>query len=271
MTEQNEIKFPLSKKVKAEFVDKYEKIYMRKPVHNITDEKLVEMVNSHPETLKANEGTQSEPKQEGIQNEEGQISPSTDAAGNETGSEGNDNNESGNLSPLEKISADIKNGEFNGVPSGSLEESDEAKAKAQAEREYQFGEHERLYGNYPDSNLSTDEIAALNLTKENLNEGSKIYFDLFGKQPLPDMTSEQIFSSVAIEQKRQDEAKAKGGTQKPESVLDGLEFDPSKEMLIVSKKDKTDKRVINKATFEFLKGDYDAVVSEPKELQNFKK
>lgn len=264
---EEKIKFPLSKKLKAEYSEKYEQIFMRKPVHNITDEKLVEMVNSHPEILKANENTQSKSEQEGIQNEEGERTNTGDAEGNETGSESSENNESGNLSTLEKISEDIKNGEFNGVPSGSSKVDE----KQQAEREYQFGEYERLFGVYPDSDLSTDAIRAKNLTQQNLNEASKRYFDLFGKQPLPDMTIEQITSSVEIETKRQEEARQKSPSNVDADSGGELDFDPNKQMLIVSKKDKNHKQVINKQTFEFLKGDFDEVVATPKELQNFKK
>lgn len=272
MSNENEgIKFPLSKKQKEEFIDKYDKIFFKKPPHNIKDEKLVEMVNSNIEKLKAtNANTQSESSPEGTQNEGGENEQGNSGEGNGTESNGNENNESGILSPLEKISADIKSGEFNGVPSGTSRENDEQEAKAQKEREYQFDQYKQLYGEDADGNLSTDEVAAANVSKLNYNTAMKVYFDLFGKKPIPEMTTDQILNSIVIEQKRQEEAKAKAAA-KESTPEDDLKHDPATEMIIVNKKDKNDKRVINKGTFSFLKDSYDAVILEPKELQNFKK
>ena len=66
-----EIKFPLTKKAKAEFVKNYELIFLKVPPHNISDEKLVELVNSNQEKLSGNVTTNEQPPQEGIQNEGG--------------------------------------------------------------------------------------------------------------------------------------------------------------------------------------------------------
>lgn len=106
----------------------------------------------------------------------------------------------------------------------------------------------------------------MNLTKENFLTGSKEYFDLFGKQPLEGMTNEQIFSAIANEKARQAEAKSKVQA-KAEPIDDSLEYNPETEMLIVNKKNPSDKRVINKSTFDFLKHDFDEVPKIPNELK----
>ena len=95
MSNEEEIKFPLSKKVKAQFQKDYEAVFLNKPPHNISDEKLVELVQANAEKLKGNEGTQ-QPPQEGIQN--GEI--------NQGGNE-NDGNEA------QKATNDESNGEQN--------------------------------------------------------------------------------------------------------------------------------------------------------------
>ena len=90
-----EIKFPLSKKLRTEFSDKYEKIFFKKPVHNISDEKLVEMVNSNLEKLGANEKLSNESSQEGIQDEEnGEGDGNIDAKNGNT-ENGEENGEAG--------------------------------------------------------------------------------------------------------------------------------------------------------------------------------
>ena len=69
MLNEEEIKFPLSKKVKAQFQKDYEAVFLNKPPHNISDEKLVELVQANAEKLKGNEGTE-QPPQKGIQDAE---------------------------------------------------------------------------------------------------------------------------------------------------------------------------------------------------------
>lgn len=95
MQNEQEIKFPLSKKLKTQFQKDYEAVFLNKPPHNISDEKLVELVQANAEKLKGNEGTQ-QPLQEGIQN--GEI--------NQGGNE-NDGNEA------QKATNDESNGEQN--------------------------------------------------------------------------------------------------------------------------------------------------------------
>ena len=95
MSNEIKIKFPLSKKLKDQFSIDYEAIFLNKPPHNISDEKLVELIQANAEKLKGNEGTQ-QPPQEGIQN--GEI--------NQGGNE-NDGNEA------QKATNDESNGEQN--------------------------------------------------------------------------------------------------------------------------------------------------------------
>ena len=244
MSDEQTIKFPLSKKNKAQFVADYEKIFFKVPPHNISDEKLVEVVNANREKIGSNEGTQNPPSQEGIQDaKNGEGDGTTDAKGD------GDNNGDG-INPEDGTGA---NGD------GKISPDDE--------RLHQLAKFKELHGEDADENLSTSEITALNLTKENFLTGSKEYFDLFGKQPLEGMTNEQIFSAIANEKARQAEAKSKVQA-KAEPIDDSLDYNPETEMLIVNKKNDKDKRVINKSTFDFLKHDFDEVVQKPKELQN---
>ena len=82
MSDEQTIKFPLSKKNKAQFVADYEKIFFKVPPHNISDEKLVEVVNANREKIGSNEGTQNPPSQEGIQDaKNGEGDGTTDAKG----------------------------------------------------------------------------------------------------------------------------------------------------------------------------------------------
>ena len=134
------------------------------------------------------------------------------------------------------------------------------------ERAFQIEKFKELHGTDADENISTSEITALNLTKENFLTGSKEYFDLFGKQPLEGMTNEQIFSAIANEKARQAEAKSKVQAE-AEPIDDSLDYNPETEMLIVNKKNPSDKRVINKSTFDFLKHDFDEVPKIPNELK----
>lgn len=246
MSDEQTIKFPLSKKNKAQFVADYEKIFFKAPPRNIGDEKLVEVVNANREKIGSNEGTQNPPSQEGIQDaKNGEGDGTTDAKG-----DGNNNGDG--INPEDGTGA---NGD------GKISPDDE--------RLHQLAKFKELHGEDADENLSTSEITALNLTKENFLTGSKEYFDLFGKQPLEGMTNEQIFSAIANEKARQAEAKSKVQA-KAEPIDDSLDYNPETEMLIVNKKNDKDKRVINKSTFDFLKHDFDEVVQKPKELQNKK-
>ena len=235
MSDEKEIKFPLSKKVKAEFVADYEKIFFKVPPHNIKDEKLVEVVNANREKITGDEGTQTAPPQEGTQDKGGQE-------GNGDGLEGTTDNGTG--------------------------ANTDGKVTPEQERAFQIEKFKELYGTDADENISTSEITALNLTKENFLTGSKEYFDLFGKQPLEGMTNEQIDSAVQNERKRQNDAKDKAKAKTAPIEDDGLEHDSETQMVIVNKKNPNDKRVINKSTFDFLKHDFDVVPNIPKELKN---
>ena len=279
MSDEKEIKFPLSKKVKAEFVADYEKIFFKVPPHNIKDEKLVEVVNANREKITGDEGTQSAPSQEGNQN----------AQNGEGGTTSTQNGDEGN----------------NGT--GAIGEGD-GKVTPEQERAYQIERFKELHGTDADESLPTDEINALNITKENENfiEAEKVYietfgknplldystekiwslveeerkrvasietlnqeyFDLFGKKPLSAMTTEQIDSAVQNERKRQNDAKDKAKAKTAPIEDDGLEHDSETQMVIVNKKNPKDKCVINKSTFDFLKHDFDVVPNIPKELKN---
>lgn len=69
MSNEIKIKFPLSKKLKDQFSKDYEAVFLNKPPHNISDEKLVELVQANAEKLKGNEGKE-QPTQKGIQDAE---------------------------------------------------------------------------------------------------------------------------------------------------------------------------------------------------------
>lgn len=204
-----EQKFPLTKKAKAEFVKNYELIFLKVPPHNISDEKLVELVNSNQEKLSGNVTTNEQPPQEGIQNEGG------------------------------KNEADqIEEGKIIEEPL-TPEEIEAEKAQSEADE------------------------------KEKADELSKEYFSLFGKTPLTDMTEKQIVSAIENEKKRQGNVKTKS-VEKVDAVDDSLKHDEETEMVIQKKKDPSDKRVINKNTFPYLKHDFEEVVKVPKEIQNKK-
>ena len=49
-----EIKFPLSKAQRTKFENDYELIFFKKPVHNISDEKLVEAVQANQSKIGSN-------------------------------------------------------------------------------------------------------------------------------------------------------------------------------------------------------------------------
>ena len=68
MSEEKEIKFPLSKRQRTKFENDYELIFFKKPVHNISDEKLVEAVQANQSKIGSNaKNSQQQPPQEGTQ------------------------------------------------------------------------------------------------------------------------------------------------------------------------------------------------------------
>ena len=219
-----EIKFPLTKKAKAEFVKNYELIFLKEPPHNIKDETLVRMVNDNQEKLTGNVTTNEQRPQEGIQNE------------------------------------------------GGKNEADEIEAEKQdfIETEKQYSE---VFGKNAPLDYSIEkmksEIEIELERKAKAEELSKEYFSLFGKTPLTDMTEKQIVSAIENEKKRQGNVKTKS-VEKVEAVDDSLKHDEETEMVIQKKKDPSDKRVINKNTFQYLKHDFEEVVKVPKEIQNNK-
>ena len=230
MSQEKEIKFPLSKRERTKFENDYELIFFKKPVHNISDEKLVEAVQANQSKIGSNaKNSQQQPPQEGTQNEGGQD-------GNGEGVQGtNDANTGAN---------------------------EAEKVKEEKERAYQIDRFKELHGTEADESLPTDEITALNVSKENYLTASKDYFDLFGKKPLDDMTKEQILSANENEKARISEA----NTKKPKANVEEIKFNPATEMLIQRK---GEKRVINKQTFQFIKNDgWEEVVETPSELLN---
>ena len=230
MSQEKEIKFPLSKRQRTKFENDYELIFFKKPVHNISDEKLVEAVQANQSKIGSNaKNSQQQPPQEGTQNEGSQD-------GNGEGVQGtNDANTGAN---------------------------EAEKVKEEKERAYQIDRFKELHGTEADESLPTDEITALNVSKENYLTASKDYFDLFGKKPLDDMTTEQILSANENEKARISEA----NTKKPKAKAEEIKFNPATEMLIQRK---GEKRVINKQTFQFIKNDgWEEVVETPSELLN---
>ena len=237
-----EIKFPLTKKAKAEFVKNYELIFLKVPPHNIKDETLVLIVNDNLEKLTGNVKTNAQPSQEGIQNE---------------GGKGNENGES--------QKSDGANGENQLMP-----EQIEAEKQDFIETEKQYSE---VFGKNAPLDYSIEkmksEIEIELERKAKAEELSKEYFSLFGKTPLTDMTEKQIVSAIENEKKRQGNVKTKS-VEKVDAVDDSLKHDEETEMVIQKKKDPSDKRVINKNTFPYLKHDFEEVVKVPKEIQNKK-
>ena len=233
-----EQKFPLTKKAKAEFVKNYELIFLKVPPHNISDEKLVELVNSNQEKLSGNVTTNEQPPQEGIQNEGG------------------------------KNEADeIEEGKIIKEPLTPEEIEAEKQDFIETEKQYSevFGKNAPL--DYSIEKMKSEIEIELE-RKAKAEELSKEYFSLFGKTPLTDMTEKQIVSAIENEEKRQGSVK----TKSVEKVVfvDELEHDEKTQMVIQRKKDPTDKRVINKTTFPYLKHDFEEVVKVPKEIQNKK-
>ena len=234
-----EQKFPLTKKAKAEFVKNYELIFLKVPPHNISDEKLVELVNSNQEKLSGNVTTNEQPSQEGIQNEGG------------------------------KNEADeIEEGKIIKEPLTPEEIEAEKQDFIETEKQYSevFGKNAPL--DYSIEKMKSEIEIELE-RKAKAEELSKEYFSLFGKTPLTDMTEKQIVSAIENEKKRQGNVKTKS-VEKVDVVDDSLKHDEKTQMVIQRKKDPTDKRVINKTTFPYLKHDFEEVVKVPKEIQNKK-
>lgn len=229
-----EQKFPLTKKAKSEFVKNYELIFLKVPPHNISDEKLVELVNSNQEKLSGNVTTNEQPPQEGIQNEGGKI-------------------EEGKI-----------------IKEPLTPEEIEAEKQDFIETEKQYSE---VFGKNAPLDYSIEkmksEIEIELERKAKAEELSKEYFSLFGKTPLTDMTEKQIVSAIENEKKRQGNVKTKS-VATIDVVDDSLKHDEETEMVIQRKKDPSDKRVINKNTFPYLKHDFEEVVKVPKEIQNKK-
>ena len=184
-----EQKFPLTKKAKAEFVKKYELIFLKVPPHNISDEKLVELVNSNQEKLSGNVTTNEQPPQEGIQNEGGKI-------------------EEGKI-----------------IKEPLTPEEIEAEKQDFIETEKQYSE---VFGKNAPLDYSIEkmksEIEIELERKAKAEELSKEYFSLFGKTPLTDMTEKQIVSAIENEKKRQGNVKTKS-VEKVDAVDDSLKQD----------------------------------------------
>ena len=227
MSQEKEIKFPLSKRQRTKFENDYELIFFKKPVHNISDEKLVEAVQANQSKIGSNaKNSQQQPPQEGTQNEGGKDGKGIEENGANVGSENPPSNE------------------------GTIE------------RNYLNERFKELFGIEANENEPDDEIRGMILKQENHLTASKDYFDLFGKKPLDDMTTEQILSANENEKARISEA----NTKKPKANVEEIKFNPATEMLIQRK---GEKRVINKQTFQFIKNDgWEEVVETPSELLN---
>ena len=230
MSEEKEIKFPLSKRQRTKFENDYELIFFKKPVHNISDEKLVEAVQANQSKIGSSaKNSQQQPPQEGIQNEGGQD-------GNAEGIQGTNDANTGT--------------------------NEAEKVNEEGQRAYQIERFKELHGKEPDEATPNDEVRGMIMKQENYLTASKDYFDLFGKKPLDDMTTEQILSANENEKARISEA----NTKKPKAKAEEIKFNPATEMLIQRK---GEKRVINKQTFQFIKNDgWEEVVETPSELLN---
>ena len=169
-------------------------IFFKKPVHNISDEKLVEAVQANQSKIGSNakNSQQQQPPQEGTQNESGQDGKGIEENGTNVGSENPPSNE------------------------GTIE------------RTYLNGRFKELFGIEPDEVTPNDEVRGMILKQENYLNASKDYFDLFGKKPLDDMTKEQILSANENEKARISEA----NTKKPKANVEEIKFNPATEMLI---------------------------------------
>lgn len=234
MSNKNEITFPLSKKVRAEYIGKYELIALKKPVHNISDEKLVEYVHANADKL-PNEDQK--PKTE---------DPKT----------------------VENSNDVLKQSEGD-QPKQNEGVQDASKDKADAERKHQFDLFKELNGVEANPELSTEEITAINVSKQNENHARQTYFGLFGKQPIEGMTVEQIVSANENEIERIKAIKSKSA-EEPKPIQNGIDYDPKTEMIVQHEKTK-EKIKINRGTFPFIKNEGWIEMSEiPNELQNLK-
>ena len=199
MSEEKEIKFPLSKRQRTKFENDYELIFFKKPVHNISDEKLVEAVQANQSKIGSNaKNSQQQPPQEGTQDKGGQDGKEIEENGANVGSENPPSNE------------------------GTIE------------RNYLNERFKELFGIEANENEPDDEIRGMILKQENHLTASKDYFDLFGKKPLDDMTKEQILSANENEKARISEA----NTKKPKANVEEIKFNPATEMLIQRKGEK---------------------------------
>ena len=230
MSEEKEIKFPLSKRQRTKFENDYELIFFKKPVHNISDEKLVEAVQANQSKIGSNaKNSQQQPPQEGTKNEGGQ---------------------------------DGKGIEGNGANAVNENQNPNQGTSGTSERTNLNEKFKELFRKEPDEATPNDEVSGMIMSQENYLTASKDYFDLFGKKPLDDMTTEQILSANENEKARISEA----NTKKPKANVEEIKFNPATEMLIQRK---GEKRVINKQTFQFIKNDgWEEVVETPSELLN---
>ena len=242
MQQEKEIKFPLSKRERTKFENDYELIFFKKPVHNISDEKLVEAVQANQSKIGSNaKNAQQQPPQEGTQNESGQDGKGIEENGANVGSENPPSNEG----TIERNYLNKRFKELFGIEANENEPDDEIREMI-LKRE----------------NYLTASNRGMILKQENYLTASKDYFDLFGKKPLDDMTTEQILSANENEKARISEA----NTKKPKANVEEIKFNPATEMLIQRK---GEKRVINKQTFQFIKNDgWEEVVETPSELLN---
>ena len=267
MSQEKEIKFPLSKRQRTKFENDYELIFFKKPVHNISDEKLVEAVQANQSKIGSNaKNSQQQPPQEGTQNEGGQDGKGIEENGANVGSENPPSNEG----TSERTYLNERFKELFGIEANENEPDDEIRAKILKKENENFAEAEteyiKVFGKTPLLDYSTEKIWALiadeRQKKSEISQAKQEYFDLFGKKPLDEMTIEQILSANANEKARISEA----NTKKPKANVEEIKFNPATEMLIQRK---GEKRVINKQTFQFIKNDgWEEVVETPSELLN---
>ena len=180
----------LNDKERAELMAKYKADRLKDAPHNITDKTLIENYGNDAQKAqlqKAGGGdapAKQEPQATENKTANTNANPATDA----------------------------------GSGDGTIEGESEAE-KAEKERAFVSAEYERLHGEKPAADLPTDEIRALNLTKENelaaAQSGSgdnTAYLDAFnqyvklhdGKAPAKELTTEQL---VEANNKRVEELK----------------------------------------------------------------
>lgn len=163
MSQEKEIKFPLSKRQRTKFENDYELIFLKKPVHNISDEKLVEAVLANKTKIDLNaKNSQQQPPQKATKNE----------GGKQINDEKNDGNQI----------------------TGKVSEAEQ--------RHFLNLRFKELFGIDAEENIPNDELRAMIISKENQISANLEYFDLFGKKPLDEMTLEQILSANENEKAR---------------------------------------------------------------------